>query len=145
MTKKRPKVGRDLSGANLVAYLGRDAFKLFYLGTAHIKFVLGEFYWLVKAGQSVEMRDFIAPPYMLSSEKDGKEIVWSLSEYLPAAEIRKALNIEQMRMPISINMAPNQPAYWSSHWKSIKYLWLMFIVVLTAIQMVHASSALNKT
>ena len=144
MTKKRPTVARDLTGANLVAYFERNTFKLFYMGNAHIKFVLGEFYWLVKAGQTVEMRDFINPPYMSSSEQDGKEIVWSMSEFMPAAEIRKAFNIEPMRMPMPMGIAPNQPAYWSGHWKNVKYLWLMFVVVLTAIQMVHASSAANK-
>lgn len=63
-------------------------FKHFQTATARTIFVLGEFPWQVRVGETVTVVDFIAPPRMLSGEITGdKEVTWSLGEYVAGADV----------------------------------------------------------
>lgn len=111
---------------------GRD-FKLFYRGRAKVLFVLGEFYWKVKADSLVNMEDYISPPYMLSSESDGKEIVWSISEYLEVDDVAAAFKpAKKLKRPSKV--APNQPSSAAVSWQYMSKLWLASFVILTVLQ-----------
>lgn len=68
-------------------------FKHFQSANAETTYVFGEFPWEVRKGETVHSDDFIAPPLMLSSEKNGSEITWSLAQYSTAVEIGKAFNL----------------------------------------------------
>src|SRR5580704_236885 len=76
MVKDRPTVEGQTA-----TYQGKD-FDLYLQGAAVVRYVLGEFYWRVKVGDSVRVSDYICPPQILSSEADGSEIVWSLGQYI---------------------------------------------------------------
>jgi hypothetical protein len=85
-------------------------YKLFNVGKVKTAFVLGEFYWRVKAGDTVTMADYISPPEMLSSEIDGSEINWSSSFYISSKEVYSAFKLSPKRTPIfDIGVAANQP------------------------------------
>ncbi|MBX9691304.1 MAG: DUF4178 domain-containing protein, partial [Cyanobacteria bacterium] len=88
---------------------GKDTYKIFYSGQARVDFVLGEFYWKVKVGESVDMMDYICPPRMVSSEKDGTQWIWSVSEYLAPKVIQEAFKLDEA-LTVPTTIAPNQPA-----------------------------------
>jgi hypothetical protein len=124
--------------------LAGKEYELFYMGEAFIAYVLGEFYWKVAVGNNVQMADYICPPQMLSMEKDNREIIWSLSEYIEAKAIEEAFKPEKpMAQPIGV--AANQKNEWISVFKKIVLLWGIFLVVLTCMQVMHVASASNKT
>lgn len=81
-------------------------FKHFQGGDATVDHVLGEFYWAVARGDRVQTEDYVAPPRMLSQEKDDKELVWSLGHYVTAAEVGAAFGRE---IPEPHGVGPHQP------------------------------------
>lgn len=120
---------------------GKD-YQLYYRGNASYKFVLGEFYWKIDTGGTVAMEDYIAPPYMLSMERDNNELVWSVSEYLPAEDVAKAFNLMKVNAPKGI--APNQPLVATQMWHQVSKTWMFFLCFLTVIQIFSAATAENK-
>lgn len=89
-----------------VNYLGKD-YKHFQSCHAAVSYVIGEFYWKVKQGDTAECADFVAPPLMLSKESTASEIAWSISEYLPKADVEATF---KTTLPEPIGIGPNQPA-----------------------------------
>lgn len=145
MIKRRPSLHGSSSEFTRKATLDDRSYRLFYSGTAKIVFVQGEFYWLVKAGQSVVMKDFISPPLMLSSEKDDHEWIWSVSEYVAPSEILNAFKVAPVMMPTPAGVGANQPSYWSGQWSKIKPLWLCFMLILTVAEFAHLATAANRS
>ena len=82
-----------LTSTNTVEYQNRS-FKLFINDSAIVTYVVGEFYWQVKTGDTVSVRDYISPPYTLSLETEPGEKVWSLGEYLTPQQVKEAFNFK---------------------------------------------------
>ncbi|BCB27245.1 hypothetical protein SKTS_21310 [Sulfurimicrobium lacus] len=124
-------------------FLGRD-FTHFQTASATVTYVIGEFYWRVKVGEAAEVMDFVAPPLMLSREKSGKEISWSLGEYIEPAEIAAAFKLPSP-LPAPIGVYANQPSPHSgqagSYWKAF---WI-FALLAIAIQVFFLVSADDRT
>lgn len=120
-----PKKGKTIAGKDNVTYLGRP-FRHFASAIPTVQALAGEFYWRVKTGDEAETDDYVAPPLMLSSEKTGKEITWSLGEYVSRpAELWKAFGVKGSP-PAPVGIYPNQP---SPHTGSTGRYWkLMFIL-----------------
>ena len=78
-------------GASLT-YLG-ETYSHFQTANAATTFVLGEFPWQVRVGESVKVSDYISPPRVISSEDTGKEVTWSMGEYMAGRDIWKAFNL----------------------------------------------------
>ena len=102
--------------------------------TAHPRtvFVLGEFPWEVRGDDQVESRDYVDPPYMLSSEEDGTEITWSRGEYTDPAEIWRAFKLAGSPPPVRGVFAnqPNSAAGRSaSRWRLCGALLLVLFVL----------------
>ncbi len=86
--------------------------------------VLGEFPWIAKIGDSARMRDFIAPPYLLSQEVTSTESVWSAGEYLEPEEVWAAFAMPGAP-PVKIGVAAAQPNPWSGEIPAVwKIFWL---------------------
>ena len=86
--------------------------------------VLGEFPWIAKVGDSARMRDFIAPPFLLSQEITAKESVWSVGEYLEPEEVWAAFALPGAP-PAKIGVAAAQPNPWADQLPAIwKSFWL---------------------
>jgi hypothetical protein len=90
-----------------LAYRGAD-FRKYAAGDAVVEAVVGEFYWRVKVGDRASTVDYVAPPWMLSREKTGAEVIWSHLEYLEPEEVGNAFKAD-VRTPDSDDVAPHQP------------------------------------
>ena len=102
-------VPQQVSGGKqpVMEYLG-TRFKHFQSATATTQFVLGEFPWEVRTGDSVDGEDYVAPPLMLSAESDGKEVTWSVGTYTPPERIQEAFSLKEP-LPRPTGVFANQP------------------------------------
>jgi hypothetical protein len=118
-------------GASMLNYLG-ETYKHFQTATASTSFVLGEFPWQVRVGESAEVSDYVSPPRVISSEKTGNEVTWSMGEYLTGRDIWKAFKLSG-DPPAPIGVYENQPSPLSA---DVKLIWTMvatFLVLLVAL------------
>ena len=89
--------------------LGDKAFTPFFAGgTAQVDYVLGEFYWAVRLGEQVQTDDWVCPGWMLSRERNGHEVSWTLSRLLDRDEIGRAFDVRGPRKPWP--PLPHQPS-----------------------------------
>jgi hypothetical protein len=107
------------------SYDGRD-FKHFQTSTATTIFVLGEFPWQVRVGDTAIVVDYVGPPRMLSAEVNAdKEVTWSVGEYTSGAEIWKALSLPGSPPPAE-GVFANQPSPYAEStraiWRYARYL-----------------------
>ena len=105
--KTLPTEGRK--GSRPVARVHDETFRHFQTARARTTFVLGEFPWEVRVGDTAETRDFIAPPRMLSAEQTGSEVTWSLGTYTPGAKLWQAFKLPG-RAPRARGTFANQPS-----------------------------------
>lgn len=83
-------------------------FRRYSAGTAETRYVIGEFTWKVKVGETWEIIDFVAPPQMLSREASHNELSWSLGDYLPNDKVMGAFKLKTP-LPEPVGIAMNQP------------------------------------
>ncbi|MBL9133931.1 MAG: DUF4178 domain-containing protein, partial [Verrucomicrobiaceae bacterium] len=83
---------RILPGHHTIDRWDGEKFALFAREEVTTTDVLGEFYWRVKAGERVQLSDYISPPRVLSSEfsKEYNELTWSGGEYVDHLEVQAA-------------------------------------------------------
>ena len=120
--------------------LNGEEYRRYSAGSAETRYVIGEFTWKVKVGETWELIDFIAPPKMLSREASRNETTWSLSEYLPPEEVATAFKLKTA-LPEAVGIGMNQPnprteshrRVWSTFWKFLalaivaQMLWVFFL------------------
>ena len=123
-------------GGRLAALHGGERFRLFQTSQARTDFVLGEFPWEVRAGDRVEVRDFIAPPRLLSAETTDEETTWSLGEYVTGAWVWKAFALPG-RPPSPRGVFPNQPSPRARVRRVVWRLCALFLLVLGAMAAVR--------
>jgi hypothetical protein len=133
---------QDVFGAGVTdeVWLDDQKFSVFLKGEAIVKYVKGEFYWRARRGERTFVADYIAPPYMLSVERNGQEINVSLGEYMTRNEVADAFKIDPDILPKKRGVFANQPAPYQGRFGKI---WLVaaFAVVLAVTVQVLASSA----
>ena len=109
-------------------YLGKS-YKHFQTCLASTTFVLGEFPWQVAVNDSIQVTDYVAPPYVLSSENTGDETTWTLGEYVRGADIWKAFNLPGLA-PKPLGVYENEP---SQVKVSAGQIWFAFLGLATAL------------
>lgn len=102
--------GRSLKHASSVV-LGGERFDHFQTSLPVTTYVLGEFPWVAKVGDQVQMNDYVHPPRLLSQEISGKESVWTLGEYVEPEEVWAAFSLPGAPPP-KRGTAPAQPNRW---------------------------------
>jgi hypothetical protein len=102
-----PTINEDANPPT-VAYLG-ETYKRFQNANAATSFVLGEFPWQVRVGESARVTDYVSPPRVISSERTGKETTWSMGEYISGSDIWKAFSLPG-DPPARIGVYENQPS-----------------------------------
>jgi len=122
----------DLSaGGATLKYLG-ETYRHFQTADAATAFVLGEFPWQVRVGEITRVSDFISPPRVISSESSGKEVTWSIGEYLSCRDVWKAFKL-QGDPPAPIGIYENQPSPMSSNVKSVWTMAGVFLILLLSL------------
>lgn len=119
---------------------GANLYRRYHRSTPQVRWVMGEFYWRVAAGQQVTAIDYISPPRMLSREEAADEITWTLLEYLDPREVEAAFHIDS---PVRQWLAPNQPNPAEQKWRAIKPIALLTLAALVVIQIATAIRAHN--
>jgi hypothetical protein len=88
---------------------GGKMYTRFQTATARTAFVLGEFPWQVRVGETVQVSDYVAPPEMISAEETPQETVWSHAVYLQPAELWKSFGLPG-NPPPTYGVYANQPS-----------------------------------
>jgi hypothetical protein len=129
---------------------GRRAFALdghkyaaFDSMVATTSYVVGEFPWQVRVGDTAACEDFIAPPYMLSSETTEGETTWSLGEYWEGSKIWQAFRLPG-KPPDAQGVFANQPSPHAGKTSSAWHLWLWLNVALFALVTVFNLTKANR-
>ena len=136
-----PTVNNDVSPAT-VSYLGAT-YKHFQTAKAGTTFVLGEFPWQVRVGESSDVSDYVSPPRVISSERTGKEVTWSMGEYISGRDIWKAFGL-QGEPPERIGVYENQPSPLSADTTAIWIAFGGFMLVLFVMMILFWSLARNE-
>jgi Domain of unknown function (DUF4178) len=100
-----------------------ESFRPFQHAKAKTTFVLGEFPWQVRVGDTAQTDDYVSPPRLLSREQTPDEVSWSLGEYTPPARVWEAFGLPGAP-PVPRGTYANQPSPYAGHGR----LWTMFIV-----------------
>lgn len=120
-------------------YLGKT-YKHFQTVTVATAFVLGEFPWQVRVGEQVRVADYIAPPYVLSSEKNANEVTWTLGEYVHGKDIWKAFSLSG-EPPKPTGIFENQPSPARVSMGEVWTAFALFFCLILAILTVNESFA----
>lgn len=119
-------------GQRAQATVAGRTYRHFQQAVATTDYVIGEFPWRVRVGESVQTDDFIAPPFILSSEGRATERTWSLGEYTPASAIWSAF-----RLPGSparpVGIFANQPNPYKGRSSGVRWISALCVLLLTAI------------
>lgn len=103
--------------------LDSDSFKHFQSYQASVQYVLGEFPWRVKVGETVKIADYVVPPRLLSWESSAEEVTWTLAEYVEPLEIANAFDFAQA-LPEPQGTFANQPnPHEASHRRVCRRFW----------------------
>jgi len=137
-----PTPTKNHSGHPALLYDG-TVYRHFSSAKAKASYVVGEFYWKVKVGESALVSDYTAPPRLISEEKSKNEVVWSLAEYLEPKQVRAALGLQKdLKKPQGV--AANQPwpheAAYGSIWR---FSWGCLLAALL-IQIMFVAFSQNK-
>ena len=132
----------DYQNPPTVTYLG-ETYKHFQSAKAATSFVLGEFPWQVRVGESAEVSDFISPPRVISREKTGGEETWSLGEYVSSRDIWKAFKLDG-EPPEPVGIYENQPSPLAADTKTIWFLFAAFALILLIMVMAFGTFARDE-
>lgn len=105
----------------------------FQTASAVTSFVMGEFPWQVRVGDTVRVKDYVAPPLSVSAEESQGEIVWSMGEYMQGSTVWKAFSLPGSPPP-AVGIYANQPSPYkgriASSWGVFMLLSLLLLVLL---------------
>ena len=125
------------SPAGPVVYLN-ESYRHFQTCKAGTTFVIGEFPWQVRIGETALCTDYVCPPRMLSSENYGGEVTWSMGEYISGSDIWKAFGLKGAPRA-AVGVFENQPSPFStsakSVWKAFGLLAISLIVIAIGLAM----------
>ena len=124
---------RERSGSHANASYDGDTFRHFQSDTATTAFVMGEFPWEIRAGDRVSFSDYVAPPRLLSAEREAEGTTWSLGAYTPGAEVWRAFALPGTA-PQPEGVFANQPSPYAGQpgrlWRAFAALAALLLLVL---------------
>jgi hypothetical protein len=132
---ERPRMGRRPS-----QMLDFRTYRHFQNAVAKTVFVLGEFPWRVEVGEAVEVDDYTCPPYVLSAERDGKEVNWSEGRYMEGKAVWGALKLQGAPPPAK-GIYLNQPSPYPDRVRGAIRMFFLFTGLLVAILLFFALTA----
>ena len=135
-----PLIDAPEAGMDQVSKDG-ETYRLFGRGRAVVSYVLGEFYWQVRHGETADVEDFIAPPRVLSRENYSTltEETWSLGEYLAADEVRAAFGVTE-DWPEPTGAYLNQPNPHREKGRTLRWLMPLLAGVFLLVSLIGAGT-----
>src|SRR5262249_24304685 len=103
----------------------------FQTGKPLVEWVVGEFYWRVQAGDRVNSREYVSPPFMMSLEKLDGEFTWTRLGNLEPGDVQDAFHCEDGDRSRG---GPNQPNPAKRNLRAILPLLLLALGALIAVQ-----------
>jgi hypothetical protein len=125
-----------------VEYIGQT-FRHFQSASATTRFILGEFPWQVRSGDQASVRDFVAPPYMLSEESTSEETTWSVGTYTAPQRIWEAFKLPG-KPPAPRGTYANQPNPDAGSWKGLAQVFVMLAGLVFLLLIVRAVTAQRR-
>ena len=126
-----------------IDYIGKT-FRHFQTATATTRFILGEFPWQVRVGDTATTRDFVAPPYILSQESTPDETTWSVGTYMAPERVWESFQLPGTP-PAPRGVYANQPDPNAGVWQGIARVFgalAALIVLLMIVRLVTAQRGL---
>jgi DNA-directed RNA polymerase subunit RPC12/RpoP len=105
---KPAHVTPEASATGGLRFFGED-YRHFQSCRAEVVFVVGEFYWQVRVGDSAELEDYVCPPSILSIERTADETSCSVGTYVTGQEVWQAFQLPG-EPPETTGVAPAQPS-----------------------------------
>jgi hypothetical protein len=124
-------------GRKKIVRVNGSGYKHFQSANARTVYVMGEFPWQVRVGETVLADDYIAPPGVVSAETSNDEVVWSVGTYTPGAAIWKAFSLPGSP-PKPVGIYANQPSPYAGGVGSVWKVFLMLLGLLFAGMVVNA-------
>lgn len=125
------------TGAKAAVEFQGTHFTHFQTAVARTTFVAGEFPWQVRTGDHAEVRDYIAPPLMLSSEATDGEVTWSQGRYIAGTEVWSAFKIPG-NTPPPVGVFSDQPNPYSERSKGVWGIFGTFALALVVLTIFFA-------
>lgn len=141
-TYVRSMLDRPEGAGNRIGYMGRD-FQHFQTSRATVSYVIGEFFWRVRVGETANVDDYVAPPYMISCERSDKEITWSLGQYLDSDAVRAAFKLKDA-LPGRIGVFSCQPSPYGTTPSRVNALLGKFLLAAVALQLFFLFFSQNR-
>lgn len=125
-------------------WYGGQTYRHFQTADATTTFVLGEFPWQIRVGDTTTGSDYVAPPLMLSAEVDAdKEVTWSLGRYVSGDEIWKSLTLPG-RPPGPVGVFANQPSPFHGVTRAMWRNAALLVALATLLWLAHLASVRGK-
>lgn len=117
-----------------VTHLGMT-FKHFQTASAKVRWVLGEFPWVARVGDTAVVSDYIAPPHLLTSERTDAETNWSIGESIEGEALWKAFGLPG-QPPARVGVGAAQPNPLAPHGGAVRRMLLRFLAAAMLIHLV---------
>jgi hypothetical protein len=113
-------------------------------GTARVDFVLGEFYWRVEVGETVQATDFERGNLVVSREASGQEINWTLGTPMDGEMLARAFGVQGVPASAAVEFPGSAAAEMVAAGipttaSAMKALWVILGVVVLFIFLIIAS------
>ncbi len=141
-THVTPTTSLGSDGREEVQFL-KKTYKHFQTARATTSFVVGEFNWQVKVGDTATCSDFVHPPYILSREHAQKEMTWSIGEYISPEKIWKAFKLPGNPRE-GMGVAPTQTWEHEEKYRARTTLWVFVTAALVVTQILFSMFCSNK-
>ena len=120
--------------------------RLFAVAQAEVTYVLGEFYWRVRRRERTLLRDFTAPPTVVSEERypDLAETTWSAGEYVTAEEVQAAFRLTE---PLPERQGPylNEPNPHREKGRTLRWLLPLLAGIFVVLELLAAAGHARET
>jgi hypothetical protein len=121
---------------------GGRKYRHFQSSKAVVERALGEFNWRVKRGEKTLGDDYVAPPYLFSTERADGEVNWTTGQWIPRKLVVEAFGLKEA--PASQGIAPAQPNPWQAGISAMRRTGLLLLGVLLAAQILTSLRAQSR-
>jgi len=113
------------------------AYRHFQTANAKIVAVVGEFPWTPRVDERAVVEDYVAPPRILSVERNTQETTWSAGEYVEGREVWKAFALPGSP-PSRIGVGAAQPSPYIGRGRPMFLLLVSFLALAVLVQLLFA-------